>query len=131
MPKRPSNHPTEAEMEILVLLWTRGPLTAREVQERLAMRRTTGYTTALKLLQMMYAKRLVKRDQSERAHRYTAAVSERVIQEEVVGTLVHQLFSGSVAQLVQRAVDSQRTSPEERAEIRRLLDARQPRQSPE
>lgn len=123
MPKRPSPHPTEAEMEILVLLWREGPLTAGEVQQRLAQQRRTGYTTALKLLQVMHGKGLVRRDERERAHRYEAAVSEERIQSEVVATLVGQLFSGSVAQLVMRAISSAPTSDRERAEIQQLLAA--------
>ncbi len=111
-------------MEILVLLWRHGALTAGEVQAHLAERRKTGYTTALKLLQTMYAKKLVRRDESARAHRYEAAVSEATVQSQVVSTVVGQLFSGSVAQLVLRAIQSAPTSPAERAEIRRLLDAR-------
>lgn len=127
MPKRPSPHPTEAEMEILVLLWREGTLTAGEVQDRLASRRRTGYTTALKLLQIMFRKGLVRRDESERAHRYEAAVSEAKVQAAVVTTLADQLFSGSVAQLIMRAISSSPASAEERAEIQRLLAAQRTR----
>ena len=122
MPPRPSPHPTDAEMEILVLLWRDGALTAGEVRDQLVLRRRTGYTTALKLLQTMRAKKLVRRDESERAHRYAAAVSEQVVQAAVVKTLVGQLFGGSVSQLVLRAISSTPTSPAERAEIQLLLD---------
>ncbi len=124
MPKRPSPNPTDAEMEILVLLWRDGPSTAGEVQEELATRRTTGYTTALKLLQLMHAKGLVRRDESERAHRYEAVVREADVQSQVVSSLASQLFSGSIAQLVMRAISSAPTTAAERAEIRKLLDAR-------
>lgn len=110
-------------MEILSLLWRDGALTAGQVRDRLAVRRRTGYTTALKLLQTMRTKKLVRRDESERAHRYAAAVSEERVQAAVVKTLVGQLFSGSVSQLVLRAISSTPTSPAERAEIQRLLDA--------
>ena len=123
MPKRRNAHPTEAETEILVLLWRHGPLTARAVHEHLFARRGTGYTTALKLLQTMFAKRLVRRDESERAHLYAAAVAEAAVQEMVVSTMVSRLFSGSVSRLVLRAIESAPTTAPERAEIRRLLDA--------
>lgn len=127
MPPRPSPHPTEAEMEILVLLWRDGELTAGEVQQRLALRRRTGYTTALKLLQTMLGKKLVRRDESERAHRYAAAVGEEKVQSEVVKTLIGNLFSGSVSQLVMRAISSGSTSTSEREEIERLLAAQRSR----
>ena len=123
MPKRPSPHPTEAETEILGLLWRLGPMTVGEVQEQLTLRRRTGYTTCLKLLQVMHGKGLVRRDESERAHRYQAAISETRVQAGVVATLVEQLFSGSVAQLVMRAIADTEVSAAERAEIEGLLSA--------
>ncbi len=125
MPKRPSHLPTEAEMEILVLLWRDGPLTAGDVQRRLALQRSTGYTTALKILQIMYEKKFVRRDESERAHRYRAAVTEERIQTAVVNSLADQLFSGSVARLAMRAIASSSTKAADRAEIRRLLAAQE------
>ena len=125
MAKRPSPHPTEAEMEILVLLWKKGPLTAGEVQEELGRRRRTGYTTALKLLQTMHKKKLVRRDESERAHLYEAAVDEGTTQAKVVNTLAEQLFSGSVAKLVMHAIATAPASASELAEIKTILAERE------
>lgn len=113
-------HPTEGELAILRVLWRRGPSTVREVQEHLA--EAPGYTTVLKLLQIMHEKELVTRDASRRAHVYAAAVEEAATQRRLVRDLRDRAFGGSARQLVLRALDADAVSHDELAEIRTLLD---------
>ncbi|MFC5524608.1 BlaI/MecI/CopY family transcriptional regulator [Rhodanobacter ginsengisoli] len=114
--------PTEGELEILHVLWSRDACTVREVHDVLHLNEGTGYTTALKLLQVMHAKGLVERDDSQRAHVYRAAVSKERTQKRFLVDLVQRVFDGSSSQLVLHALGSQQTSPEELREIRRLLN---------
>ena len=114
--------PTPAELEILRSLWKHGPSTVRDVQERLDASRPTGYTTVLKLLQIMTDKGLVKRNESERAHVYTAAAPEEATQKQLVRDLVDRAFGGSASQLVLHALATRKTSRQELARIRELLD---------
>jgi predicted transcriptional regulator len=114
--------PTDAELAILRVLWARGPSTVRQVVD--AMGRDTGYTTALKLLQIMTEKKLVRRDESERTHVYDAAYSEDQTQRQLVGDLLDRVFDGSAAKLVLHALATRKTTPEELAEIKKLLEAR-------
>ncbi|OOG53996.1 transcriptional regulator [Rhodanobacter sp. B05] len=114
--------PTEAELEILQVLWSRGACTVRDVHNVLHLDDGTGYTTALKMLQVMHAKGLVQRDDSQRAHVYSAAVSKERTQKRFLVDLVQRVFDGSSSQLVLHALGSQRTSPEELREIRSLLN---------
>src|ERR1044071_7140650 len=113
--------PTDAELAILRVLWTRGPSTVREVAEVLG--RQGAYTTVLKLLQIMTEKRLVRRDDTTRSHVYEAAYSEDQTQKQLVSDLMQRAFDGSAAKLVLQALAAGETSPEEIAEIRKLLDA--------
>ena len=122
MARRPSPHATEAELEILQVLWKQGPSTVRAVQEALDAIRPTGYTTVLKMLQIMTDKGLVARDETERAHVYEATVSEEQVQEKIVSHLLDRVFSGSASKLVLRALSATDASPGELDEIRRLLD---------
>src|SRR5256885_15573606 len=112
--------PTDAELGILRVLWARGPSTVREVAVELG--RDTGYTTVLKLLQIMTEKRLVRRNESTRTHVYEAAYSEDQTQRHLVADLLNRVFDGSAAKLVVQALAASKTSPEELAEIRKLLD---------
>src|SRR5256885_10925388 len=112
--------PTDAELGILRVLWTRGPSTVREVAESLG--RLGGYTTVLKLLQIMTEKRLVVRDESARTHVYQAAYSEDQTQRQIVTDLLDKVFDGSAAKLVMQALAAKKASPEELAEIRKLLN---------
>ena len=112
--------PTDAELGILSVLWNRGPSTVRDVAD--AMGRQESYTTILKLLQIMTDKGLVTRDQSERSHVYTAAMSQAQTQKQLVTDLIARAFDGSAATLVLHALSSGRASPEELAEIRTLID---------
>lgn len=124
MAKRPPPLPlpTGAELSILTVLWQRGPSTVREVHEALKGAQDTGYTTVLKLMQIMAQKGLVARDESQRSHVYRALVSEEQAQRGLLTDLMDKAFGGSAAQLVMRALSSDRASREELAEIRALLD---------
>ncbi len=112
--------PTDAELAILRVLWSRGSSTVRQVAE--ALGKDTGYTTALKLLQIMTEKGLVVRDESERTHVYSAAYTENQTQRQLVSDLADRAFGGSAAKLVLQALAGTKASPEELAEIRKLLD---------
>ena len=115
--------PTEAELAILNILWERGEATVREVHEVLNEREPTGYTTALKLLQVMHGKGLVDRDDSQRAHVYKPAMSKDYTQTQFVTDLVQRVFNGSPSQMVLHALGSSRAaSAEELAKIRSLLE---------
>jgi BlaI family transcriptional regulator, penicillinase repressor len=114
--------PTDAELAILRVLWARGPSTVRQVLDALNEERTTGYTTVLKLLQIMTDKRLVARDESDRTHVYKARYSQADTQRQLVDDLLDRAFGGSAMQLVMRALSGRRTSRADLAEIRRLLD---------
>jgi predicted transcriptional regulator len=122
MPDRELPRPTDAELEILKVLWRRGPSTVREVFETLGESKTTGYTTVLKLMQIMADKGLVVRDESERAHRYEPAAPEDETQRRLVGDLLRRAFDGSAKKLVMQALSAERASAEELSEIRRMLD---------
>lgn len=121
-----SPRPTDAETAILGVLWTRGPSTVRQVHEALATRKT-GYTTVLKLMQIMAGKGLATRDESKRTHVYTAAVDREHVQARLADDLVQRAFSGSTSQLVLRALQSGAASDAELDEIRTMLDDLQAR----
>src|ERR1044071_7220537 len=112
--------PTDAELAILRVLWVRGPSTVRQVAE--TMDREVGYTTVLKLLQIMTEKGLVARDESARTHIYSAAFTEDETRRQLVNDLVERAFDGSAAKLVLQALASKQATPEELEEIRRLLN---------
>jgi len=109
-------------MAILGVLWDQGPSTVRAVHAVLEPERGTGYTTVLKLLQIMFDKSLVRRDASARSHIYEAAVERADIQDALVTDLTHRAFDGSTASLVMRALSPERASPDEIATIRAWLD---------
>jgi BlaI family transcriptional regulator, penicillinase repressor len=113
--------PTDAELAILRVLWTRGPSTVREVAG--AMGREGAYTTVLKLLQIMTDKGLVRRDESARSHVYEATATADQTQQQLVTDLVNKVFEGSAAKLVMHALATGKASAAELAEIRKLLDA--------
>jgi predicted transcriptional regulator len=122
MPDAQLPRPTDAELEILKVLWRRGPCTVREVFDSLSESKQTGYTTVLKFMQIMTEKGLVRRDETERAHRYEAALAEEETQRQLVGDLLRRAFDGSAKRLVMQALSSERASAGELEEIRRLLD---------
>jgi len=114
--------PTDAELSILRVLWTRGPCTVRQVAE--AMGRESSYTTVLKLMQIMTEKRLVRRDETSRTHVYESMYTEDQTKRQLVTDLLDRVFDGSAAKLVMQALASNKTSPEELAEIKKLLEER-------
>jgi predicted transcriptional regulator len=118
--------PTNAELAILGVLWQRGPSTVRDVHDALRTARSdaVGYTTVLKLLQIMTEKKLVKRDTRARTHVYAAAVSEATTRGHLLSDLVDRAFGGSSLALVLQALSTTRATPAELEQIRRLLDER-------
>ena len=116
------SRPTDAELAILRVIWSRGPSTVRQVHEALSRDRETGYTTVLKLMQIMTEKGLVERDESERTHVYQARFTQEATQQRLVSDLLEKAFGGSASQLVMRALAAKPASADELAQIRRLLD---------
>ena len=114
--------PTDGELAILRVLWQRGPSTVRDVWEQLSPEQGTGYTTVLKIMQIMWGKGLLARDDTDRSHVYRAARSEGQTQRQVVGHMLERLFSGSAPKLVMQALAAKKATPAELAEIRKLLD---------
>src|SRR5690348_5663928 len=121
-PGKKSSRPTEGELGILQVLWEHGACTVREVHEVLHRRDGTGYTTALKQLQIMYDKGLVQRDESQRAHVYRAAVSKERTQKRFLSDMLQRVFDGSPSRLVLQALGDHKASREELQEIRALLN---------
>jgi predicted transcriptional regulator len=122
---RTNLRPTDAELAILQVLWTRGPSTVRQVHDALSGARETGYTTTLKLMQIMAEKGLVTRDETARTHVYHAALTRDQTQRQLVSDLVDRAFGGSAAALVMQALSSHPASDVELAEIQRLVSAYQ------
>jgi BlaI family penicillinase repressor len=114
--------PTDAELEILTVLWSCGPTTVREVHETIAARRPTQYTTVLKQLQVMAEKGLVRRDENQRAHIYEAARPREWTQRQLAGDMLQRAFNGSAKSLMMGALSSRKASKQELAELRALLD---------
>lgn len=123
MPDQPDlPRPTDAELEILTVLWSRGPSTVREVHDTIVQRRPAQYTTVLKLLQIMGEKGLVVRDEKARAHVYQASRPQQWTQRQLAGDLLRRAFAGSARSLMLGALSGRKTSKAELAELRRLLD---------
>lgn len=121
-PKLHLPRPTDAELEILSVLWSTGPATVRQVYEALSKRRAVQYSTILKFMQIMTEKGLLKRDDSERAHVFTAAQSREWTQKQLAGHLLERAFGGSARALLLGALSAKKASPKELAELRTLLD---------
>jgi BlaI family penicillinase repressor len=115
--------PTDAELAILRVLWTRGASTVRQVHESLSRERPAAYTTALKMLQIMTEKGLVRRDESDRTHIYQSRLTEEQTQRQLVRDLLDRAFGGSSSKLVLQALSAKRATAEELGEIRRLLES--------
>ncbi len=115
------NRPTDAELAILQVLWDRGSSTVRQVHEVLLARQRTRYTTTLKLMQIMAYKGLVTRDESARTHVYAARLGRGETQRQLVADLLGRAFGGSASALVMQALRAQPASPEEMAEIQRMI----------
>lgn len=122
MNKSPAPKPTESELEILQVLWQHGPSTVRFVNDELSKKRDVGYTTTLKLLQLMLEKVLVLREDSTKTHIYRAAVREEETQGLLLDRFVESAFGGSAMKLVMQALGNRTTSQEELQQIRRLLN---------
>jgi BlaI family penicillinase repressor len=114
--------PTTSELEILRVLWERGPSTVREVHDAISVKKPLGYTTVLKLLQIMTTKGLVKRDEQERAHVYEAWQPAEKTKRQIAADMLQRVFDGSASELMLHALAERRSSKQEIAELRRLLD---------
>jgi BlaI family penicillinase repressor len=114
--------PTESELEILQVLWEKETATVREVHDEISKTKDIGYTTALKLLQIMFEKGLVSRDDSSKTHIYRPAVSREKTQKHLLGKMIDNVFSGSSSELVMQALGNHKTSKKELDEIQKLLD---------
>jgi BlaI family transcriptional regulator, penicillinase repressor len=122
MSNKPLQKPTASELEILRVLWSRGPSTVRDVYEALCEKKPTGYTTVLKMLQIMTTKGSVRRNEDQRAHVYEACVPAEKTKQQLAGDVLQRVFEGSASQLMMHALAGHRTSREEIEELRRLLD---------
>ena len=127
MPKRTAAtrtpRPTDAELEILNVLWQRGASTVRDVHQAITRTRPAmGYTTVLKLMQIMAEKNLVQRDESQRAHVYEARLEREQTQRQLIGDLLDRAFEGSAMKLVMQALNTKQASAEELSTIRDMLD---------
>lgn len=114
--------PTESELEILQVLWAMGSATVRQVHEQLMANKDVGYTTTLKLMQIMHEKGLVKRNDSSRTHIYTAAAKKETTQKFLLNKLISNLFGGSSTQLVMQALGNSKVSAEELNQIQILIE---------
>ncbi len=123
--------PTRAELAILRVLWTQGPSTVRQVHDQMTANRPTGYTTTLKLIQIMTDKGLLVRSEQNRQHVYKARQSEQAMQKRLVRDLLDRAFNGSSARLVMQALAAKPASPDELREIRRLLEAQEQQEQKE
>jgi predicted transcriptional regulator len=119
--------PTDAELAILRILWDRGASTVRQVHETLSRERPSAYTTALKMLQIMTEKGLVRRDDRDRTHIYQSKLTEEQTQRQLVRDLVDRAFGGSASKLVLQALTTKRATPDELVEIRKLIETREGR----
>lgn len=122
MSKIPTIKPTESELEILQILWQKKSCTVREVHEILEKTKPVGYTSTLKLMQIMHEKGLVDRDTSARTHIYRPILNQEKTQKQLVKKLVENMFNGSAANLVMQALGNHKTNPEEIEEIKNFLD---------
>ena len=117
------HRPTDGELEILRVLWREGPSTVRDVHSILSKAKPgTGYTTVLKLMQIMADKDLVSRDEKNKAHIYSPRIREDQTQKQMVGDLLDRVFGGSAARMVMQALATKKANPQELAEIRHMLD---------
>jgi BlaI family transcriptional regulator, penicillinase repressor len=120
--------PTEAELELLSVLWARGPSTVRQIHEALSGEKSTGYTTTLKILQKMLEKGLLRRDERERSHVYKAVWKAEETQRQLVRDLLRKAFRGAAAKLVVQALSEEKVSKTDLAEIRKMLNDLEARQ---
>jgi BlaI family penicillinase repressor len=128
MAKEAKQKPTSSELEILRVLWVRGPSTVREVYDSLNEKKRTGYTTVLKMLQIMTEKGSVRRNEDERAHVYEACEPAEKTKGRLAGDVLQRVFEGSASELMMHALEGRKTSHEEIEELRRMLDEYERRQ---
>ena len=122
MAREKGQNPTEKELAILKVLWGNGPSTVRQVNDQISKEQKTGYTTTLKLMQIMIEKGLLVRDDSTFKHVYKPAISEEKTEKQIVSDMLDKVFAGSAERLVMRALSAKQLSAEERKKIRQLLD---------
>lgn len=122
MPRPSSTQPTEVELGILRVLWEQGPSTARQIHDRIAADRETNYSTTVKMLSVMLDKGLVKRNDKVRPQVFRPAVSQERTQQRILKDVIQKVYDGSAASLVLQALASKKATPDELAEIRRLLN---------
>ncbi|HEX8843227.1 MAG TPA: BlaI/MecI/CopY family transcriptional regulator [Pyrinomonadaceae bacterium] len=122
MARRAAARPTDSELEILRVLWQKGACTVREVHHEINKSKPTGYTTVLKLMQIMTEKGLVERDEGQRAHVYVARLAQGETQRQLLGDLLERAFDGSAAKLMMHVLSDKKASAKELSEIRELLD---------
>lgn len=122
MARSVSTQPTEVELQILRILWQSGGSTAREVHNELTDLKGTTYSTTVKMLSVMLEKGLVKRDESVSPQMYRAAVSQKVTQKKMLGDLIEKVYDGSALSLVLQALSTGKASPDELAEVRKMVD---------
>lgn len=120
--KNKKNSPTESELEILQILWESGPTSVRTVNERLNEKREVGYTTTLKIMQIMTEKGLVTRDTESRTHIYHSAVKEQETQTNLLDSFIQKTYRGSAMRLVMQALGQEKATAEELAELKQLID---------
>ncbi len=120
--KQPPQKPTASELEILRVLWSRGPSTVREVHDALQEKKAMGYTSVLKFLQIMTAKGTVRRNETQRAHVYEACLPAEQTKRQLAGDMLQRVFEGSASQLMVHALAGRKASPKEIEELRHLLD---------
>jgi BlaI family transcriptional regulator, penicillinase repressor len=125
MARKKQSGPTEKELVILSVLWRHGASTVRDVNTIMNHDHRTGYTTTLKLMQLMHKKGLVKRDSSSRTHVYFPAQTEEFIQQHVLGTVLDQVFAGSTEKLVMRALSAKKVSADELANIKKMIEEKE------
>ena len=119
---QPPHKPTASELEILRVLWNRGPSTVREVHESLSEKKDLGYTTVLKLLQIMTTKGTVRRNETQRAHVYEACLPADQTKRQIAGDMLQRVFEGSASQLLMHALAGHRASTQEIEQLRQILD---------
>ena len=122
MTQQPFQRPTEAELEILLVLWKHNPCTVRFVNDLLTKKRKVGYTTTLKIMQNLFEKHMLERDETSRSHLYSAKIKQKDTQRFLLDKFMQSTFEGSAMNLVMQALGHHKTSKEEISKIRELLD---------
>jgi BlaI family transcriptional regulator, penicillinase repressor len=125
MARKRNSGPTEKELQILSILWKYGPSSVREVNSKINLNETAGYTTTLKLMQIMFEKKLLKRDESSKTHVYIPASPENLVQKEIIVSLLGRVFAGSTEKLVMSALSAKKVSRDELEKIKMLVSQKE------